>query len=136
MAQPDRSGFDATQLRSLETASLPLLDDEGVRAQLLKFAEDFRRLYAKERSRAEELEQTLAELEESYFATVKMAAFIVEARDAHTRSHLDRAQEYAVALASRVAPELADDKIFRYGFLLHDIGKVGIPDHILKKPSP
>lgn len=123
-------------LQALDTETLPVLDDEGMRAQLLKFAEDFRRLYAKERSRAEELQQALEDLEESYFATVKMAAFIVEARDAHTRSHLDRAQEYAVALAARVEPELADDKIFRYGFLLHDIGKVGIPDHILKKPSP
>lgn len=120
----------------IETPVLPLLDDEGMRGQLLKFAEDFQRLYAKERARALELETALWDLEESYFATVKMAAFIVEARDAHTRSHLDRAQEYAVALATRVAPELADDKIFRYGFLLHDIGKVGIPDHILKKPSP
>jgi HD-GYP domain-containing protein (c-di-GMP phosphodiesterase class II) len=131
-----RTPLETTMFRSLETETLPLLDDEGVRAQLLRFAEDFRRLYAKERSRAQDLERTLEELEESYFATVKMAAFIVEARDSHTRSHLDRAQEYAVALAQRVAPELADDKIFRYGFLLHDIGKVGIPDHILKKPSP
>jgi ribonuclease P protein subunit RPR2 len=115
---------------------LPLLDEGGIRDQLLAFARDLNRIYRKERARSEELEETLHELEESYFATVKTLAFVVEARDAHTRSHLSRAHDYAVALAQRVKPDLADDRVFRYGFLLHDIGKVGIPDHILRKPSP
>ena len=136
MAPPSEPLSKRPSLAAIESEMLPKLEGEGVRAQLLAFAKDLNRIYHKERARAEQLEHTLRELEESYFATVKMAAFIVEARDAHTRSHLDRAQEYAVALAQRVEPELADDKIFRYGFLLHDIGKVGIPDHILKKPSP
>jgi ribonuclease P protein subunit RPR2 len=119
-----------------DEAALPVLTDEGVREQLLTFARDLNRIYHQERARAEELEETLRELEESYFATVKTLAFVVEARDADTRSHLSRAHDYAVALAQRVQPELADDRVFRYGFLLHDIGKVGIPDHILRKPSP
>jgi HD-GYP domain-containing protein (c-di-GMP phosphodiesterase class II) len=132
-----RSDDTSTRLRSVETGrALPVLDDSGVRDQLLEFAKDLNRIYHKERARAHELEQTLHELEDSYFATVKTLAFVVEARDAHTRSHLSRAHDYAVALAERVQPELADDRVFRYGFLLHDIGKVGIPDHILRKPSP
>ncbi|TMK82890.1 MAG: HD domain-containing protein [Actinobacteria bacterium] len=126
----------ATVLSMPDEESLPILDEAGVRDQLLAFARDLNRIYHKERARAEELEHTLHELEESYFATVKTLAFVVEARDAHTRSHLSRAHDYAVALAQRVKPELADDRVFRYGFLLHDIGKVGIPDHILRKPSP
>ena len=126
----------ATVLSMPDEESLPVLDEAGVRDQLLAFARDLNRIYHKERARAEELEHTLHELEESYFATVKTLAFVVEARDAHTRSHLSRAHDYAVALAQRVKPELADDRVFRYGFLLHDIGKVGIPDHILRKPSP
>jgi HD-GYP domain-containing protein (c-di-GMP phosphodiesterase class II) len=127
---------EATIGRVTQEAALPVLDEAGVRDQLLAFARDLNRIYHKERARAEELEETLHELEESYFATVKTLAFVVEARDAHTRSHLSRAHDYAVALAQRVQPELADDRVFRYGFLLHDIGKVGIPDHILRKPSP
>jgi HD-GYP domain-containing protein (c-di-GMP phosphodiesterase class II) len=133
--------FNQTEQSPTSTAAagehdLPLLDERGIKDQLLAFARDLNRIYRKERARSEELEETLHELEESYFATVKTLAFVVEARDAHTRSHLSRAHDYAVALAQRVQPELADDRVFRYGFLLHDIGKVGIPDHILRKPSP
>jgi len=115
---------------------LPRLDSAGVEQQLLAFARDLNRIYRKERARAEELEAAMRELEESYFATVQTLAFVVEAKDAHTRSHLGRSHDYAVALAQRIAPEYADDRVFRYGFLLHDIGKVGIPEHILRKQGP
>jgi HD-GYP domain-containing protein (c-di-GMP phosphodiesterase class II) len=105
-------------------------------AQLLSFAHDLNEIYRRERTRTEELEAALAELEESYLATVKTLAFVVEAKDVHTRSHLDRAHDYAVALVARVAPELAEDQTLRYGFFLHDIGKIGIPERILSKPGP
>jgi HD-GYP domain-containing protein (c-di-GMP phosphodiesterase class II) len=43
---------------------------------------------------------------------------------------------YATEIARAAAPELLDDPSLAYGFLLHDVGKIGIPDHILKKPGP
>ena len=42
-------------------------------------------------------------------------------------------QKYAVELARGLEPSLLDDESVEYGFLLHDIGKIGIPDKILKK---
>lgn len=114
---------------------LPILDENAVREQLLHFARDLSRLYRKERTRAEELSSALKDLEESYLATVQAMAFIVEAKDEGTHAHLRRAHDYAVALAERLAPEMAADNVFRFGFLLHDIGKVGIPEYILRKPS-
>jgi HD-GYP domain-containing protein (c-di-GMP phosphodiesterase class II) len=112
------------------------VEEARLRAQLLAFAHDLNDIYRKERIRTQELESALAELEESYLATVRTLAFVVEAKDTHTRSHLDRAHDYAVALAQRVAPELAKDQSLRYGFFLHDIGKIGIPERILSKPAP
>jgi response regulator RpfG family c-di-GMP phosphodiesterase len=92
--RPMRSSeVEATVLSVTADAELPVLDDAGVRDQLLAFAKDLNRIYHKERARAEELEETLHELEESYFATVKTLAFVVEARDADTRSHLSRAHD-------------------------------------------
>ena len=115
---------------------LPPEEETRLRDQLLTFARDLNEIYHRERTRTQQLEEALSELEESYLATVKTLAFVVEAKDTHTRSHLDRAHDYAVALASRVAPELAQDQTLRYGFFLHDIGKIGIPERVLSKPGP
>ncbi|HJR18077.1 MAG TPA: HD domain-containing phosphohydrolase, partial [Actinomycetota bacterium] len=115
---------------------LDAAEEHRLREQLLAFARDINEVYRRERARTAELERALDDLEESYLATVKTLAFVVEAKDTHTRSHLDRAHDYAVALASRVAPELANDQTLRYGFFLHDIGKIGIPERILSKPGP
>lgn len=107
-----------------------------LREQLLVFASDLNEVYRRERSRAKELEQALEELQESYLATVRTLAAVVEAKDARTKSHLVRAHLYAVSLAQRIAPELADDPGLRYGSLLHDIGKIGVPEGILGKSGP
>jgi HD-GYP domain-containing protein (c-di-GMP phosphodiesterase class II) len=116
--------------------SMDPAEEHRLREQLLAFARDINEVYRRERARTAELEKALADLEESYLATVRTLAFVVEAKDTHTRSHLDRAHDYAVALAQRVAPELAADQTLRYGFFLHDIGKIGIPERILSKPGP
>ncbi len=116
--------------------SIDPVEEHRLREQLLAFARDINEVYRRERARTAELEKALGELEESYLATVRTLAFVVEAKDTHTRSHLDRAHDYAVALAARVAPELAGDQTLRYGFFLHDIGKIGIPERILSKPGP
>jgi len=118
------------------TQPLDPVEEIRLREQLLSFARDLNEVYRRERARTEQLEDALHELEESYLATVKTLAFVVEAKDVHTRSHLDRAHDYAVALATRVAPELASDQTLRYGFFLHDIGKIGIPERVLSKPGP
>lgn len=115
---------------------LVLPDQDGMQQQMLAFARDLNRIYHEERARAHELESAISELEEAYRATVHTLAFVVEARDPNTRAHLDRAYRYALALADKVAPDLAEDPALRYGFMLHDIGKVGIPEGILGKPGP
>lgn len=135
-AAPVARASDAPTSLPNPDLGLPHMDGEGIGRQLLAFARDLNRVYHRERTRSEELEHAMRELEESYLATVRTLAYVVEAKDPNTRSHLSRAHDYAVALAARVSPELANDKVFQYGFLLHDIGKVGIPEHILRKPSP
>jgi HD-GYP domain-containing protein (c-di-GMP phosphodiesterase class II) len=106
------------------------------RAQLLKFARDIRELYRKERHRTRQLEQALKQLNESYVSTMETLAFLIEAKDVGTRRHLDRTRDLAMALTAIVAPELAAKPETAHGFLLHDIGKVGIPESILTKPGP
>lgn len=138
MAGPERAAALRVPAGGAEKVSETILlrEEERIRGQLLKFAKDLNQVYRSERTRARELEEALHELEEAYAATVRMLAFVVEARDPNTRAHLDRSQAYAVALTKRLAPELAEDPAVCQGYLLHDIGKVGIPEHILGKPGP
>jgi ribonuclease P protein subunit RPR2 len=114
------------------------LDPElpGVHEQLIVFARELGELYHLERQRTQELERVLAHLQETYLSTMKSLAQVIEAKDRTTRGHLERTQAYGVALARRIAPELADGPELAYGFFLHDIGKVGIPESILCKQGP
>ncbi|HVM11435.1 MAG TPA: HD domain-containing phosphohydrolase [Actinomycetota bacterium] len=109
---------------------------DAVRQQLVVFAEEINQLYRQERQRTRELEQALGELNEAYLSTMKTLAFLVEAKDVGTRMHLDRTQQYGLALAKTIDPELAARPELGYGFLLHDIGKIGISERILNKQGP
>jgi hypothetical protein len=109
---------------------------EAAQRRLLVYAGEINHLYQAERARAAELERALERLRGSYLDMIKALAFVVEAKDPSTRAHLQRTHDYAVALAEAVDPELAADEQLRYGFLLHDVGKVGIPEAVLNKPGP
>jgi HD-GYP domain-containing protein (c-di-GMP phosphodiesterase class II) len=116
---------------SFHDAELPT-----VHAQLAVFARELGGLYKAERMRSRELEAALADVHDMYVSTMTSLAQIVEAKDSATRGHLDRTQRYGLALAARVDPELALRPEVAYGFFLHDIGKVGIPESVLCKPGP
>lgn len=109
---------------------------EAIRRQMIVFAREIKEIYEDERQRSRELEQALIELNEAYLATIKTLAFLVEAKDQGTRRHLDRTHRYGLGLARLVDPELAKRPEIGYGFLLHDIGKVSVPEHILHKEGP
>jgi HD-GYP domain-containing protein (c-di-GMP phosphodiesterase class II) len=119
---------------------LAALDKRGhevraVRQQLDAFALDFRSTYKAERDRSQQLVDALSALESTYRATVGGLAMAVEAKDECTGGHLFRVSRYGMLVTSIVAPDHADDPQFEYGFLLHDIGKLMVPDMVLNKPG-
>jgi HD-GYP domain-containing protein (c-di-GMP phosphodiesterase class II) len=102
--------------------------EELARAQLNRYAIDLRRSFERELRRSEKLE-------EASVATVRALAMIVE-RDDGTGNHLERVHDMGLLLAREIVPEDADDPELGYGFILHDIGKVAVPDAVLRKRSP
>ena len=74
-------------------------------------------------------------LNEAYAQTVAVLASALESRDFGTSRHSRRVTSYATRLTLEVAPLLLDDPSLEWGFLLHDVGKIGIPDGILLKPG-
>jgi ribonuclease P protein subunit RPR2 len=101
----------------------------GTEEQLVLYAKDLRYLLEIERG------QRIL-LENAYQETVAALASALESKDTGTRQHSQRVQRYALELARGVSTGLAEDPSIEYGFLLHDVGKIGIPDRILQKPGP
>jgi ribonuclease P protein subunit RPR2 len=102
---------------------------ESMPEQLQLYARDLRHLLEIERG------QRLL-LAEGYRETVTALATALETKDSGTAIHSQRVQHYAVELARALGSELVEDPSAEYGFLLHDVGKIGIPDNILQKPGP
>jgi ribonuclease P protein subunit RPR2 len=100
------------------------------REELILYARDLRHLLEVERKQRDLLQQ-------SYLATVTALASALEQRDTWTSAHSQRVQHYALELLRGVDPELAErEEGLPYGFLLHDIGKLSIPEEILQKTGP
>jgi len=79
--------------------------------------------------------QLIGELD-SAEAVVFAFARAVEAKSSYTHGHSERVQEYALLLAERAQLSRAELEMLRIGALLHDIGKISLPDTILNKPGP
>jgi putative nucleotidyltransferase with HDIG domain len=97
--------------------------------QLERYAADLRETFKRERDRRHELRR-------SYMATVRALCNAVEARDAYTGKHAERVAAYGMEIARVLDAPFADDPEVEFGFLLHDVGKVAVPDAILWKPEP
>src|SRR5207248_2373297 len=97
--------------------------------QLERYAADLRESFKRERAQAEQLRR-------SYKATVRALSNAVEARDAYTGKHAERVAAYGIEIARSLGLPVSEMHDLEFGFLLHDIGKVAIPDAILYKPGP
>ena len=94
--------------------------------QLERYAADLREVFKQERARAQELRR-------SYKATVRALSNAVEARDAYTGKHAERVAAYGMELARCCGLPVEDSPQIEFGFLLHDVGNVAVPDAILFK---
>lgn len=86
--------------------------------------------------RAEDSYNHLAELNRLYLSTIETLAMAIDAKDQITHGHIRRVQTYAVGLATRMG--ISDDKLLKAieaAALLHDMGKLAVPEHILNKPG-
>ena len=82
-----------------------------------------------------ELKQSNMELVQAYDATIASLARALELRDMETEGHCQRVEKQTLRLARACGVPEEELMHIRWGALLHDIGKIGIPDHILHKPG-
>lgn len=77
-----------------------------------------------------------AERLSAYVGTIRALAVALDARDPYTAGHSERVSAVSLAIGRAMAMDDAELEVLRLGALLHDIGKIGIGDHVLMKPGP
>jgi putative nucleotidyltransferase with HDIG domain len=76
-----------------------------------------------------------ADANELFLDTIKSMVAAIDAKDPYTEGHSQRVSEFCVAIARELGMSQEDIHHIRIGSLLHDVGKIGIPDVILSKPE-
>jgi putative nucleotidyltransferase with HDIG domain len=84
----------------------------------------------------EEITKNANDLKLAHFNTIRALAEALETKDVHTHRHSERTVELALMIADELSLASMDREYVRYAAILHDIGKIGIPEAILNKPAP
>jgi HD-GYP domain-containing protein (c-di-GMP phosphodiesterase class II) len=97
--------------------------------QLVSYARDLRKVFQAERARREELER-------AYRHMLISLTRALDLRDTETEEHSTRVTHYAMTIGRVMNLSVEELAALELGALLHDVGKIGIPDAILRKPGP
>src|SRR5205814_5831511 len=79
--------------------------------------------------------QRIELLEKAHRETIEALAVVINAKDEVTHEHVLRVQIYAAGVARLMNCDESEIEALKAGALLHDIGKIAVPDHILNKPG-
>jgi PAS domain S-box-containing protein len=152
-AEVDRSAFGLAykialpdgNVRHVETRGVSVHDWDGGPEYIVAFLVDIssrvraqRLLEDKNRevqATNDRLRGALAEIESNFEAMVQSLVKAVEAKDPYTAGHSERVMAYSLKIGERMGLSEDELRILKMGCLVHDIGKIGIPDAILTKPS-
>jgi len=142
--QTVESAIGALRLGAFDYLMKPF-DLRQVEAVVKRALEHYELIEAKQRhddhleelveQRTAELDRALNSLEDAYRSTLKALTSALEARDSETHGHSERVVTYSLRLGREYGLASEKMKALEFGSLLHDIGKIGVPDSILRKPG-
>lgn len=132
-------------LRHLEMKGVAIPTEDGRPGHLLGFSLDvtdtvyaraaLQDAYTIVEEKNRQLSSALSELEDSLAATVRSFVKAVEAKDPYTAGHSERVMMYSLWLGAEVGLGPYEMRILELGALVHDVGKIGVPDNVLTKPA-
>ena len=106
------------------------------RTELADLALAFNHMSRELRRFDDENRQLVAALERGYLDTIRSLASAIDAKDPYTRGHSERVAGLAVEIGRQLGLGPAELRSLEYAGVLHDIGKIGVPEQVLRKPSP
>jgi putative nucleotidyltransferase with HDIG domain len=105
------------------------------RDEIGELTDSFNQMTRSLKEKSTSLRTTMTQLQDTYLMTIEALAAAVEARDPYTHGHTQRVEEYAVIMAEALGSTEAEISAIRRASVLHDIGKIGIEDVILRKQA-
>lgn len=140
-----RIQLEGQPTRHVETRGVPVYDNDGICRRMLGFTVDLTatveaqqalgHAYTEVEHKNKLLSDALGELEENLESVVRALVKAVEAKDPYTAGHSERVMEYSLWLGDAIGLGPYERRILELGTLVHDVGKIGIPDAILTKPD-
>ena len=103
--------------------------------ELADLSETFNSMSAEIEKSVEKLKLAARENQELFFNSIRALTAAIDAKDPYTRGHSERVARYAVVLARSMGLPAEEVRKVRIAALLHDVGKIGIDDRILRKPT-
>jgi response regulator RpfG family c-di-GMP phosphodiesterase len=119
-------------LRQVEAAVKRALEHYDLRAAKRRYENHLEELVEQ---RTIELNKALDSLEDAYRSTLRALTAALETRDAETHGHSERVVTFSLRLGRELGLDKEQLRSLEFGSLLHDIGKIGVPDAILRKPA-
>ena len=104
-------------------------------AELADLSENFNRMSESIRDAIENLKRAARENHELFINSIRALAAAIDAKDPYTRGHSERVARYSSLVAREMGLSSEDVRRVRLSALLHDVGKIGIDDRILRKPT-
>jgi HD-GYP domain-containing protein (c-di-GMP phosphodiesterase class II) len=104
-------------------------------AEIRELAETFNKMAGDIEQYIERLKQAARENRELFLGSIRMLAAAIDEKDPYTRGHSDRVAKYSLIIGREL--NLTDEELdrLRISALLHDVGKIGVDDRVLKKPG-
>ena len=104
-------------------------------AEISELAETFNHMASDIEEFIEQLRKAADQNRELFLGSIRMLAAAIDEKDPYTRGHSDRVAKYSIMIAQQMALPADELEKIRISALLHDVGKIGVDDRVLKKPG-
>ncbi len=104
-------------------------------AEMAELSESFNRMSASISVAFDQVQRAARENHELFLSSIRALAEAIDAKDPYTRGHSERVATYAAAVAKQMGLPAEEVERIRLSGLLHDVGKIGVEDRIIRKPT-
>jgi len=132
-----RNGALDYLIKPFDCSSVKEVVEKGLtrRAQTATIRNRLNELQVVNESLRGEIERAYTNIQKHYLETVRSLVAAIDAKDSYTKGHQERVAVFTTILGEALELSFREINLLRQAAILHDIGKIGVPEHILRKPS-